>query len=124
MPVMGAVLSEICLDVNDLEAMERFWTAALELPATRGEEPGAAYVEIALSPGLALLLLEVPEPKTVKDRLHLDLSPRGCEQAEEVARLEGLGAHRVDVGQGPEASWVVLADPEGNKFCVLRGRRD
>ena len=71
-----------------------------------------------------LLLVVVPEPKTVKDRLHLDLSPVGCDRDEEVARLEALGATRADVGQGPDASWVVLADPEGNEFCVLGTRRD
>jgi len=59
----------------------------------------------------------VPEDKTVKNRLHLDLRPD--DQAAEVERLVGLGATRVDLGQG-EASWVVLADPEGNEFCVLR----
>src|SRR5262249_48816011 len=56
--------------------------------------------------------------KAVKNRVHLDLRP--ADQAAEVARLEGLGARRADVGQGTEASWVVLADPDGNEFCVLR----
>ena len=65
-----------------------------------------------------LLFLRVPEPKTVKNRLHIDLRPD--DQAAEVARLERLGARRVDVGQGADVSWVVLADPEGNEFCVLR----
>ena len=66
-----------------------------------------------------MVFARVPEGKTVKNRLHLDLSPVDCTQAEEVARLEGLGARRVDVGQG-EVSWVVMADPEGNELCVLR----
>jgi len=62
----------------------------------------------------------VPEGKTVKNRLHLDLRPE--DQAAEVARLEALGARRVSVGQGVqgEVSWVVMADPEGNEFDVLR----
>ena len=55
--------------------------------------------------------------KTVKNRVHLDLRPE--DQAAEVARLEGLGARRVDIGQGSEVSWVVMADPEGNEFDVL-----
>jgi hypothetical protein len=59
-----------------------------------------------------------PERKSDKNRLHLDLRP--ADQAAEVARLEGLGARRVEVGQGAEVSWVVLADPDGNEFCVLR----
>jgi len=62
----------------------------------------------------------VPEGKTVKNRLHLDLSPIDCTQSVEVARLEVLGARRADVGQSGAESWVVMADPEGNEFCVLR----
>jgi hypothetical protein len=65
-----------------------------------------------------LLFLRVPEEKSGKNRLHLDLRP--VDQAAEVARLESLGARRADVGQGPEVTWVVLADPDGNEFCVLR----
>ena len=65
-----------------------------------------------------LLFLRVPEAKAVKNRLHLDLRPE--DQLAEVARLEGLGARRADVGQGAEVSWVVMADPDGNEFCVLR----
>ena len=57
------------------------------------------------------------DEKTVKNRWHFDLAPD--DQAAEVARLEGMGARRVDFGQGDEAPWVVLADPEGNEFCVL-----
>ena len=59
----------------------------------------------------------------MKNRIHLDVSPVGCDRDEEVARLEGLGAKRVDVGQGDQP-WVVLADPEGNEFCVLGRRAD
>ncbi len=73
------------------------------------------------SPGL--VFVPVPEDKQVKNRLHLDLAPRaGDDQQAEVARLEGLGARRIDVGQGPEVPWVVMADPEGNEFCVLSSR--
>lgn len=61
----------------------------------------------------------MPEGKQVKNRLHFDLRP-DTDQAGEVARLEALGARRVDIGQGAEATWVVLADPDGNEFCVLR----
>jgi hypothetical protein len=68
-----------------------------------------------------LLFLRVPEDKLSKNRLHLDLRP--ADQAAEVARLEGLGARRADVGQGPEVTWVVMADPDGNEFCVLRAFR-
>ena len=117
---MSSVLSEIVVDVNDLPRMAEFWSAVLELPAAF--EDGVA--EIVLPTGQSFLLVPVPEPKTVKDRIHLDLSPRGCDPAEEVARVRALGATPADVGQGPEDSWVVLADPEGNEFCILSGRRD
>ena len=64
-------------------------------------------------------VLAVPEPKTVKNRLHLDLRADGVPTAQELDRLLALGARRVDVGQGPDVSWVVLGDPEGNEFCLL-----
>jgi hypothetical protein len=69
-----------------------------------------------------LTFARVPEGKTVKNRLHLDVNPTDREQDEEVRRLLGLGARHADVGQGPDVSWVVMADPEGNEFCVLAGR--
>ena len=65
-----------------------------------------------------ILFLRVPEPKSVKNRLHLDLRPD--DQAAEVARFEAMGARRVDVGQPDDVTWVVLADPEDNEFCILR----
>jgi hypothetical protein len=61
----------------------------------------------------------VPEAKSVKNRLHLDLRADGCSTVEELQRLLNLGARRVDVGQAADVSWVVLADPEGNEFCLL-----
>jgi len=84
-------------------------------------EPPAGSPQDGVAPDL--LFLRVPEAKAGKNRLHLDLRPGGMtgqgDQAAEIARLEGLGARRVDLGQG-EVSWVVMADPEGNEFCVLR----
>ncbi len=65
-----------------------------------------------------IVFQRVPDGKTAKNRLHLDLRPK--DQAAEVARLEALGARRVDVGQGTNVSWVVLADPDGNEFDVLK----
>lgn len=69
-----------------------------------------------MSPGL--LFLKVPEPKSVKNRLHLDLRPE--DQSAEVDRLLALGATRADVGQPTDASFTVLRDPDGNELCVLR----
>ena len=67
-----------------------------------------------------MFLAAVPEDKVAKNRMHLDLSPVDRSRDEEVTRLEALGATRADVGQSGEESWVVMADPEGNEFCVLR----
>jgi hypothetical protein len=78
-------------------------------------EPPEGSPEDGVAPDL--LFLKVPEGKTVKNRLHLDLRPD--DQAAEVARLERLGARRVSVGQ-QDVSWVVMADPDGNEFDVLR----
>ena len=79
-------------------------------------EPPAGSPEAGVSPDI--LFLRVPEEKSVKNRLHLDLRPD--DQAAEVERLEGLGARRASIGQTAEVTWVVLADPDGNEFCVLR----
>jgi hypothetical protein len=70
-------------------------------------------------PGLCFV--PVPEGKTLKNRLHIDLDPD--DRDAEVERLLALGARRADVGQGDDVTWVVLADPEGNEFCVLRPHR-
>jgi len=72
---------------------------------------------------MLLVFDAVPEKKSVKNRIHLDVSPVRCDRDEEVERLIGFGATRADVGQG-EQPWVVLADPEGNEFCVLGRRAD
>jgi Glyoxalase-like domain len=89
--------------------------------ATNRRYQGA--VEIAGPPGSgpSLTFVPVPEAKRVKNRLHIDVNPVGCDQEQEVERRIGLGARQIDIGQG-EQSWVVLADPAGNAFCVLRSR--
>ena len=112
----------LCIDTTDPANAARFWEAALGWRRTFDEvdqivlEPPEGSPEDGIAPDL--LFLRVPETKTVKNRLHLDLRPK--DQAAEVARLEALGARRVDVGQGNDVSWVVMADPDGNEFDVLR----
>lgn len=113
-----------CFDVDctDPHRVASFWQAALgwrrthETPEEVVLEPPAGSPQDGVAPDL--LFLRVPEDKQVKNRLHPDLRPG--DQAAEVARLESLGARRVTLGQGAESSWVVMADPEGNEFCVLR----
>jgi catechol 2,3-dioxygenase-like lactoylglutathione lyase family enzyme len=111
----------LCVDSAHPSKSADFWEAALGWRRTHDSadevvlEPPAGSPEDGVAPDL--LFLRVPERKTVKNRLHLDLRP--ADQAAEVARLEALGARRVDVGQA-EVSWVVMADPDGNEFDVLR----
>jgi hypothetical protein len=127
---MGSRLTELVVDCRDPVALAAFWAAALDYHVVRSE---AGQVEIAPwerePPDLAerirqapsvptLVFVTVPEPKTVKNRLHLDLRPSDGSYQAEVERLIGLGARRADIGQG-EVPWGVLADPEGNEFCVL-----
>jgi hypothetical protein len=118
---MGIRIQCLCIDAHDPAAIASFWQSALGWRRTFEKEdevvlePPAGSPEDGVVPDL--LFLKVPEDKAVKNRLHLDLRPD--DQAAEVARLEALGARRVSVGQG-EVSWVVMADPEGNEFDVLR----
>jgi Glyoxalase-like domain len=122
----------LVVDSHDVAAQGRWWAEALSwqivyeaadevvvVPPHAVDESLDIPVE-ARGPGL--VFVTVPEEKRVKNRLHIDLRPRaGDDQAAEVARLEQLGARRVDVGQG-DVPWVVLADPEDNEFCVLTPR--
>ena len=115
-------IQAVCVDARDPLALATFWRDVLEWRITV-EGPDEVVLEPpAGSPydGVAadLLFLKVLEMKISKNRLHVDLRPD--DQSAEVARLEQLGARRVFVGQGDDVTWVVMADPEGNEFCVLR----
>jgi len=122
---MDIRIQSVCIDSSDPESAATFWEQALGWRRTHSDpnevvlEPPAGSPENDVVPDI--LFLRVPEGKTVKNRLHLDLRP--LDQAAEVARLEGLGARRISVGQGEDATWVVMADPDGNEFCVLRALR-
>ncbi len=123
LPAMTARISNLSFDSVQPEVTGAFWAAALGWPldADNPDEVAVTPAPDAFGHGVLpdLLFLRVPEGKVVKNRLHVDLRSDG-DQAAEVARLEGLGARRVDIGQGDDVSWVVMADPEGNEFCVLR----
>ena len=120
---MGAVLREVIIDCNDPRRVAAFWSAVLGWDVQADDDYFWMSESGAPFPDLLLVFVPVPEKKSVKNRIHIDVSPVGCDRDEEVARLERLGATRVDVGQG-EQRWVVLADPEGNEFCVLGRRAD
>jgi predicted enzyme related to lactoylglutathione lyase len=116
-------LAQVAMNARDDSAVGRFWAEALGWGVS-SEEPGVTNPEPAgfAYPGPAAVCIDVmavPEPKTVKNRVHLDLATTSAaHQADLVARLQALGATPADVGQG-DVSWTVLADPEGNEFCVL-----
>jgi predicted enzyme related to lactoylglutathione lyase len=114
-------VAAIVLDIAAPTAHAAFWSAATGWPVARGG-PDYAALRAPDGRGPYIELIEATEPKVVKNRLHIDIAtyPDG-DHAAEVARLAALGATRVDVGQGA-VSWTVLADPEGNEFCVLPPR--
>ncbi len=115
---MPLVISQLAVDAADPAAQARWWQQVLG-GTVDDEDPDE--IAITFDSGLPeLLFLRVPEAKSVKNRLHLDVRPPdGSDQATELARLLAHGARRVDIGQG-DVPWVVLADPEGNEFCLLR----
>jgi predicted enzyme related to lactoylglutathione lyase len=121
---MSSRIAEIVIDCSDANRVAGFWSAVLGWAVQGDEEEGLWMSETGIDDdgSLALIFQVVPEPKLNKNRLHMDLSPQGCDQSEELERLLGLGATRADVGQTGDESWVVLADPDGNEFCLLRGR--
>ena len=110
---------QIVVDAEDPARLARWWAEALGYVIVT-DEPGE--VEIRRSPGElpGLLFTGGPEAKTAKNRLHIDLRPD--DQEAEVERLVDMGARLADIGQH-DVSWVVLADPEGNEFCVLASKR-
>ncbi len=116
---MPLVISQLAVDAADPAAQARWWQEVLG-GTIDDEDPDE--VAVTFDTGLPeLLFLRVPEAKTVKNRLHLDVRPPdGSDQDTELARLLAHGARRVDVGQGPDVPWIVLADPEDNEFCLLR----
>jgi catechol 2,3-dioxygenase-like lactoylglutathione lyase family enzyme len=124
----------IVVDCKDVGAQARWWADVLDWRVVYESEdefvivPPRAFEENHQVPldeqGPGLVFVTVPEDKAIKNRLHIDLAPGpDDDQAAEVARLEALGATRVNVGQDESTvTWVVLADPEGNEFCVLSPR--
>jgi predicted enzyme related to lactoylglutathione lyase len=116
---MASRLISLCFDANDPLRLARFWAGALRWEIDDETEGDLGLVPTDNS-RFGIIIEPVPEPKTGANRLHLDLSTTSIDdQKETVARLVELGARHIDIGQGPDDSHVVLADPEGNEFCVL-----
>ncbi|WP_159767849.1 VOC family protein [Streptomyces sp. HM190] len=121
---MTSVLENVAIDCADAYELARFWSAVTGCPVHPEVRPGDHETMVMLSEGPVLYFNQVPEPKTVKNRLHLCLRPTTSREAE-VERLLGLGATFVADHRKPDgAGWAVLADPEGNEFCVLRSESE
>ena len=115
---MACRFTELIVDARDPERLAQFWAEALAWEIGEKRE-GLAWLKPPTAAVPLIVFVPVPEGKTVKNRMHIDVSPTDRTRDEEVERLLALGATRADVGQGHDVSWVVLADPEGNEFCVL-----
>jgi hypothetical protein len=125
---MASRLTEVIIDCRDLGRVTGFWCAVLGYERANGGDgwvairpagpkPSAEELVAAAQPP-ALAFVQVPEDKVTKNRVHIDVTPADRSQEDEVDRLVSLGACRVDIGQGT-TPWVVMADPEGNEFCVM-----
>ena len=114
----------ITIDCHDPRMLAEFWAAVLNWEITDADDEGVVIELLDGSPAQGLipdiLFYKNPDKKTVKNRMHFDLRPE--DQAAEVVRIEALGAQRIEIGQSDDdgTTWVVMADPEGNEFCILK----
>ncbi|MGI5325757.1 VOC family protein [Actinomadura nitritigenes] len=123
---MACRITELVIDCRDPETLAAFWCAVLDYAVLERDdngdiEIGPAGTELG-EDGLRLVLSRSDEPRRGKLPLHFDVNATDRDQDEELQRLFDLGARTADVGQTGEESWHVLADPEGNEFCLLRRR--
>lgn len=114
---MSIELGAITLDCADVATVSRFWAAALGLPIDEGSSEFFATINVK-GPGPARFFVQVPEPKTVKNRMHADY--HSSDRAAEVDRLVSLGATVIAEHDEWGTRWTVLADPEGNEFCIAQ----
>ncbi|GAB3714599.1 VOC family protein [Nocardiopsis oceani] len=121
---MVSILQNVAVDCADAYELARFWSRVTGRPLYPEVEPGDWETEVLLAEGPVLHFNRVPETKEIKNRIHLCLRPETSRE-QEVERLLGIGAAFVADCRNPDGSgWVVLADPEGNEFCVLRSESD
>ena len=123
---MTVSLHHIVIDAHDLPGLARFWSEVLGWNVLSEREREVVIGPTVDAP-VGICLMPAGEDKSVKNRVHLDLNPGGDvgpeERDAEIARILSLGARHVDIGQTGDESWTVLADPEGNEFCILRPKR-
>ena len=117
--LMTLRMHHIVIDAHDLPRLAAFWAAALhwQVLSTRERE---VVVGPDDSAPIGLCFMPSPDDKTSKNRVHLDLTTEAVDRDAEIERVMALGAQRVDIGQTGAESWVVMADPEGNEFCIVR----
>ena len=113
-------LHHIVIDAHDLSSLAQFWAQALGWTVLSTREREVVIGPNADAPVGLCFMPAGATRKTVKNRVHMDLTTTADDRDSEIGRLIGLGARRVDVGQTDQDSWDVLADPEGNEFCVVR----
>ncbi|MDX6312482.1 MAG: hypothetical protein QOF44_1946 [Streptomyces sp.] len=119
---MPLSLHHIVVDAHDLPALARFWAQVLDWRILSEREREVVIGPDETAP-VGICFMPVTDRKTVKNRLHLDLTSGPEDRDAEIERILALGARRVDIGQGGTESWTVLADPEGNEFCVVRPKK-
>ncbi|MEP7055207.1 MAG: VOC family protein [Actinomycetota bacterium] len=119
---MTTTIETVTIDCTRPWELAQFWSALLDWPID--DDNGPDDDEVGITPRVEgpapLLFIRVPDLKTAKNRIHLDLRPD--DQLVEVERAIALGATQSQIGQTGEETWIVLADPEGNEFCILRAR--
>lgn len=124
---MACRISELVLDCRDPGALARFWCEVLDFVVLDREEDGSLEIgprEGFGGPQPTIILSPGDQPRPDRPRLHIDVNATDRDQDAELERLLGLGARPADVGQTGEEPWHVLADPEGNVFCLLKARLD
>jgi hypothetical protein len=119
---MANRITSLCIDATDPLLLATFWCSVLDWRVIESDDDGVRIGRDAQAPAFIDFLSVPAGPKQTKNRLHLDLNATDRDQAAELERLIGLGAREIDIGQGPDVSWHVLADPEGNEFCLLRSQ--
>jgi predicted enzyme related to lactoylglutathione lyase len=116
---MTVSLHHIVIDARDLGAQARFWARVLDWRIL-SEREREVVIGVDENAAVGICFMPATDGKVTKNRLHLDLTPGPDGRDADVERIVAMGASRVDIGQTGEESWTVLADPEGNEFCILR----
>ncbi|WP_405798088.1 VOC family protein [Streptomyces sp. NBC_01506] len=121
---MTSRVGHVTVDATDAFRLGTFWADVLGTKVADDDKPGDDEVLVEAD-GITLLFVEVPEPKSVKNRVHVDLEPQDGTREEEVERLLALGATLVEDHRSPDGrGWATLADIEGNEFCVERNKAE